>query len=105
MGCYSNSDTLSLNSIGIEENNLLSSVSVFPNPTNGLVTIELDKLPEESVKIEVMNIGGQLVTSKLITGCTAKCNESIDLSTYPKGEYLVKIKTAEETIIKRVMLK
>ncbi|MFY9308663.1 MAG: CehA/McbA family metallohydrolase [Bacteroidia bacterium] len=104
-GCYSNSDTLSLNSIGIEENNLLSSVSVFPNPTNGLVTIELDKLPEESVKIEVMNIGGQLVTSKLINGCTNKCNQSIDLSTYPKGEYLVKIKSTGGEETKRVMLK
>ena len=104
--CFSNSDTVNLNTvIGIKENTLLASVTIFPNPTNGLVTIELNEISTGSLLVEVINMAGQVITTKGVNDCATKCNVSIDLSTYPKGEYLVKIKSTEGSLTKRIMLK
>jgi len=103
--CPSNSDTVSMNVIGIKENSLLNSINVFPNPTSGIITIELNDLAERSFQVEIINIAGEMITNKTITNCITHCTYPIDLSNYPKGEYLIKIKTTEGSSIKRIMLK
>ncbi|MBL4669583.1 MAG: T9SS type A sorting domain-containing protein [Flavobacteriales bacterium] len=45
--------------VSVVENSLFSEVTIFPNPTEGLVNINLDKLKDVSIK--VMDISGQLV--------------------------------------------
>lgn len=44
---------------GINENNLFSNVSIYPNPTEGTVNINLSGLTDVSIKI--MSINGQLI--------------------------------------------
>ena len=44
---------------GIDENNFFNGVSIFPNPNEGVVNIDLGKL--KGVSIKVFNICGQLV--------------------------------------------
>lgn len=46
----------------IEGNTLFNSVSIFPNPNQGLVNIDLGNLTEVSVK--VFNVNGQLIYHK-----------------------------------------
>lgn len=103
--CPVNSDTVNITVIGIKENRLLSSITIFPNPTSGIITIELIEFSENSLQIEVLNLMGQLIAYRKLTDCTAKCKEFIDLSTYPKGEYLIKVKTTDSETTKRIMLK
>lgn len=103
--CAANSDTVTINIIGIKENSLLSSINIFPNPTSGWITIELNEFSEPSLQVEIFNIAGQAITNRNLVNCTAKCSDFIDLSNYPKGEYLVKIKTTDSEMTKRIMLK
>ena len=48
--------------VGINENALFSSVSIYPNPNTGLVNIDLGSLTDVSLK--VLNVSGQLIYTK-----------------------------------------
>jgi len=61
----------------------LADITIFPNPTRDIITIESTKIIEE---IEVFNILGSLVA-------TTKVSNTINLSQFSKGLYILKIKS------------
>ena len=63
-------------------------IILYPNPTNGIFTIEQNGLLYESTYIELTNIAGSLVFRKT-TNQTGPIN--IDISDKPDGMYIVKI--------------
>lgn len=71
---------------------LAESISVYPNPTSGLLVIETNTLQ----KVEIYTISGILIE-------TTDKNQ-INLSHYSKGIYLVKISTDEGIALKKVIL-
>jgi uncharacterized repeat protein (TIGR03803 family) len=93
-GCQ-NMETVNVgSSLGI--NNLTASedISVYPNPSNGNITIALSGITEKST-VEVYNVMGQQVyTSALELG-----NNSIDLNTKSSGVYLYRIVTENGKLI------
>lgn len=69
-------------SINIEEDHT-SDTQVFPNPTNGIITLLRDDM--EEAQIEIKDLNGRLVHSQ-----TAKKSETIiDLKHLTKGTYLL----------------
>ena len=56
-GCIDTSACASISTVGFDEFSLFSEVSIFPNPSNGAVTIQLGELKD--VSIEVFNLMGQ----------------------------------------------
>ncbi|MCW8898381.1 MAG: family 16 glycosylhydrolase [Flavobacteriales bacterium] len=71
----------------IASSNQNSKLLIFPNPTNGLINIELNS-NKPYFEIEVFSLLGELVYANKVNGSKL----SFDLSPYPKGMYLVKIK-------------
>jgi hypothetical protein len=61
-------------------------VSIFPNPTKGKFTIELENTSKNSL-IVISDLVGKVIFSKTIIDNTLQ----IDISNQPKGIYLVKI--------------
>jgi hypothetical protein len=87
--------TLYLNpALGLKENALASdSISVYPNPTNGLVTVN----STTAVKaITVYDTTGKQISS-------SKTN-TVDLSNQAKGVYLVQVQTENGSTTKKVMV-
>ena len=74
-----------------------SEVSVYPNPTKGLVHIESSTLKAKT--ITVSSITNKTVIEKEITGK----NESIDLSDFEKGVYILRIQMNGKTITTRII--
>jgi PKD repeat protein len=74
-------------------------VKVYPNPSNGLVNIDLGGLDENAVKVEVYASSGQLVKTISQPG---QANLSIDLGTEPAGIYLLKVHTETAVYAARV---
>jgi uncharacterized repeat protein (TIGR01451 family) len=75
--------TLTVSSL--EQYNL--EFKAYPNPTNGIVNIELAK--EADATIEVFNAVGQAVSRQILRGL----NGQVDMSGFQTGFYIVKIKT------------
>jgi hypothetical protein len=59
----------------------------YPNPTNGLVNIELAH--EAHATIEIFNAVGQAVSRQILRGS----NGTVDMSSFQTGFYILKIKT------------
>ena len=64
-----------------------SELLIFPNPTNGLINIELNS-NKSYFEIEVFSLLGELIYVNKVNSPKL----TFDLSQYPKGMYLVKIK-------------
>lgn len=71
----------------IASRNQNSELLIFPNPTNGLINIELNS-NKSYFEIEVFSLLGELVYVNKVNSPKL----TFDLSQYPKGVYLVKIK-------------
>jgi hypothetical protein len=84
---------------GIEEGSDEAAYSIYPNPNDGLFTLNITN--PESGTITVLNlIGEQIFAATLIGNST----ETIDLREQPKGVYLVQIETATQVITKKVVV-
>ncbi len=88
--------------IGIEEE-LFGNLDLYPNPSNGLITIDLNREQVESIEITVYNTAGKQVFAQTEHTST-EGKTRIDLSNLPDATYLVHIKSGNETAVKRVVL-
>jgi hypothetical protein len=79
---------------GVEENE--SQVKVYPNPTKHLVIIEAEDMTE----VSVYNALGQCVMQKEVSGHQT----TIDLQNESEGLYLLRVKTEDGTISKRIVV-
>jgi hypothetical protein len=82
--------------VDIEENNLISSI--YPNPTSGLIYIELSKTDE--VNIELLDASGRIIKTMNNNGSKIA---NIDLSNLPEGFYFIRITEGENLSTKRII--
>lgn len=71
------------------------TLQVYPNPTNGLLTINTEGL--NILSVEVVNVVGELVLA------TRDQDGVIDLSSLPSGPYLLHVTTAQGSTWQRVV--
>ncbi len=93
-GCTDASNCITVNVLGINEN-MSSTISVFPNPTNQFVTISMDVA---TAQIELVDAQGKLLQVKTIS-----TGDQIDLSAYETGVYFLKITTDNGSILERIV--
>ena len=84
------SNTINITNVGLEDYNNYSSLVIYPNPTTGIFTVEIEDL-KQSTTIELINGIGQTIHQSLIKECSSKCVHQIDLSDYSNGLYFIKI--------------
>ena len=89
---------------GINTSSLQTGVSIFPNPSNGNITVGIGLAKDEHLQLNVMNTLGQTVISQEHELQSGDNKLSLDLSTYAKGIYYLQIKTATDVAIKRLDL-
>ena len=82
------------NVVGVSEISI-SSISFYPNPTNGIVKIA--GLSNEISALRVLNIRGEAIEIPLNT------ENEFDLSDASNGVYFISISTAHKTITKRII--
>lgn len=84
--------------VGLKTNSSsFSDISVFPNPFNNKLNVQLDVSLQGS-QIELYNLLGTLVYTNKITS-----NLEIDMSQHPKGVYFIRIGTNEKIITKKII--
>jgi len=76
---------------GIAESLLNSLISVYPNPNNGVFTIDMTDVKAENAVINVVNMTGQTVFTHTFSNLNADVKKNIDLSGAATGIYLVNI--------------
>lgn len=74
---------------------ITTQVKLYPNPNNGLVTIEL---PFEA-KLEIINMLGQTVYSENISGG----KHEINMNTQQNGVYFVKLSSSQGEVVNKII--
>lgn len=98
-GCKNVSDTLNVVILGIE--NISNTIAnIYPNPTNGNLSIEFKS--DEVTDLEVLNLLGEKVLSKNIKPSTKKV--SFSLSHLAGGVYYVRLISPEKEFVSKVIL-
>ena len=80
----------------------LSTVSVFPNPSNGVVNVELNATT--SAAVTVVDVLGQVIYSAN-TNFVAGQRQMIDLSNNAKGMYILSIEGEGVNTVERITIK
>lgn len=94
-GCVGTSPDFAYNVVGLDE--LTSSISIFPNPTNGLVTICTNRVENGTATIQVKDLSGRIVLDPItISSATSQ----VDLFNLNEGMYIIEI-VSNNTILSR----
>jgi len=84
---------------GIEENEI-SNLQLYPNPTKGNFNLKLESLSNKT-NVEILNINGQVIFTKSYS--TYNISDNISLKQI-KGVYMVKIFTEKQLFIKKLII-
>lgn len=88
---------------GIAQPAASASVDVYPNPSNGIVNVNLSLAASQYVKINVYNSFGEIVSSKEI-GTSNGGLYPLDLSQLATGNYVVQVLTDKSSTLRKIAL-
>jgi hypothetical protein len=81
-----------------------TTLNIFPNPTNGMVTLELSRFPLENITVEVYGADGKVAYSKQHTITGAHEQVALNLQHLPAGLYLLKIYGVESVLFHKILI-
>ena len=103
-GCtITGSTTVDSLSTSIEVLNSITSLKVFPNPTAGNVTIDLEMSDVRDVNVAIYNMAGQLVRD-FGHETTSQTQIRMDMSVFPSGVYMIRFVIDDQVVTKRLIL-
>jgi len=82
--------------VGIEELALDFEINIYPNPTNGVLKIDISDVQKSgNLKAQIFDITGKLILENDLNQ-----NNTIDFSNYSVGVYLISILNSDKIVVK-----
>ena len=88
---------------GVNDIDLMNNVSVYPNPSDGLFTLEVNKLETTDLTIELMDVQGQIIYKNEVKSVT-NYTEDIDASAFAKGIYYLRVNNGTDIKVQKVVI-
>jgi hypothetical protein len=89
---------------GLKDAEFSKNLSVFPNPSNGLVQVKLDNGTGSNVTINVTDALGRSVFTKTESMNGGSFNKQIDLNHLGKGVYMLQVQTGENNTMRKIVI-
>jgi len=103
--CFSFSDKKTIPDIvGIEETDPFTDVRIYPNPTTGLFTIEMNNNVFGELVIDVITQNGSKILNIKFDKSTEHFMSQIDLSGQPNGMYLINLSLDKFRAVRKVLV-
>jgi len=90
--------------IGVSESELGRSLSLFPNPTSGNLSLDFHLSEIQNVEVTILNAAGQTVYYKYLGLVDGPHQHSIDLSHCASGLYLLQVRSEKGVVTRRLAL-
>jgi len=81
----------------------LESIDIFPNPTDGMLTVQFTA-PDKPTVVKIVDLSGKEVYSESLNTFDGKYNKEIDLSNAPKGALILSIQQADKIFSEKLIL-
>jgi hypothetical protein len=105
-GCYGSDEIVVtvIGGTGMAEKNADEELSVYPNPSHGALTLEMPDNRGADLQVSVVTITGQIVHNEILKNTGTSMSVSIDLSSLPKGSYILLISSDSSEIFRQIIL-
>ncbi len=105
-GCENSAEQIInvVNCVGIDENSEAVNLEIYPNPTTGQFSLNIDAVDLNNAELQVIDIVGKVIHVQNINVNGSEVI-NLDISNNPKGIYFVQIKNETQNISKKVFLK
>ncbi len=92
--------TQSGSEVSVEENDL-QGIRIFPNPSEGLFVLEVDKARNPKLDVLLSDITGHTIISRK---CSGEDRYIFDLSAFNQGTYTMQIKTDNKILTRKIVI-
>lgn len=79
-------------------------MQTFPNPVQNILNVSIRGAAQNSVQLELTGLNGQVLERWDLESGLANRNEQLDLSNLPKGIYFLKVQSAENTQVEKIVV-
>ena len=80
-------------------------MNLFPNPASGAVNLAFELEGKSIVKLQLLNLNGQQLGQESLGNLAAGLyRHTVDLDGLPRGVYLMKLNTADQTAVRRLVV-
>jgi hypothetical protein len=90
----------SVGNLGLEDNTWIKSLSIYPNPVSDKLNIDMHLEEAQNAHLELASLSGQVVYSEEFKSLHGELQKQLDVTSFAKGVYVLKI-TGEKGVITR----
>lgn len=100
-----NKAEITINSnLSVDDVNKADALTIYPNPSNGMFTIELES-NAKAISYSVYSLEGKLISQNNVNHNGGKFSQKLNLSHLPSGTYLIQVANGAEKISKKLIIK
>lgn len=82
----------------------LNNFSLFPNPSQGFISVRFDSRTNDTVNVQVFDLQGRAIVNKTFDSNQALFEERITLGNLANGVYLVRVNQGDRTSVKNLII-
>jgi len=90
--------------IGLEEEFGEKSVNIYPNPNNGVFSLNVFSLTQDEINIAVTDLTGKVVYKDLMNCSSGENSKEIEVENLQSGLYLVSVRKGNEVVTKKLFI-
>jgi hypothetical protein len=91
--------------IHVDENSVSQYLSVYPNPTDGTLTIKYRSASQDKITSKLLDLLSQPLIIRQAETISGVIEETIDLSSFADGMYYLQIETGKGVINKKIVVR
>ena len=90
---------------GIGENTSLSEMRIFPNPGNGVFTVQMDVAKEQDLTIDLLNVAGKVVYTEKVHLIEGRFTKTLDVQHLNSQMYYMRMNNENGSVVKKLIIK
>ncbi|MFN8283787.1 MAG: M36 family metallopeptidase [Chitinophagales bacterium] len=88
--------------LGVKTSDNVKVLQIYPNPTDGRLVLNIGLSKLSNVQMKIYSSEGREMYSNVI-GLTKEINQELNINSYAKGIYILKLQVDDETIYQKVV--
>jgi hypothetical protein len=90
--------------VGVDDKKAFDNLLIYPNPTEGLLNLSFYFVENQPLRIEVLALNGVTVYSESLGNMKGNIEKQIDLTSLPKGVYVLRLMSNQAIANKKITI-